>query len=538
MPKLSDVRFVKVMHSLDLFQIIKDHWQQDLPLILCPPQTTEIPNLENFNIPKDMILGLFTSGTSTGKPRLVIYSKKNILSSLESIRQLFHIKKIDHIFCYPQPTHVFGLVLGYLQSIICNIPISFSEGAYSQKSHQLWNEKLTEGTLTLGTPVHFYDLIQYNQKNNIKPIKSYSSIVGGALTSVDLWNQMKSFLNIESPSIGYGASEASPGICHLPPGIEPQFNGDVGFVLDGVTITNITTDGFEFSGDNVCLGILDGDKYISTKSVIIRDQVVQNERFCVFGRSDLAINRGGLKYNSETLESALLASGIKALFLPLYDQRLGDDLAVLVDAQEIEQTLKTLIQEIILKNFQIKLKDNHIICGRIPLNANLKIDRKEAMKLVIKGMGLKFPLDVQILKPFMPHRSSAIWVDEIIEFKPRHGVGRIYIDPKKFYMTNSCVRQSALIEFIAQIYGYSFILEEIFFRDEISVANNAFIAEVRDVVYSNTDLLSQDFSNAEKKYFDVIVECTHDFVKIKVIKGSIYYQNAKLAELVMKVAVF
>jgi hypothetical protein len=151
---------------------------------------------------------------------------------------------------------------------------------------------------------------------------------------------------------------------------------------------------------------------------------------------------------------------------------------------------------------------------------------------------LKFPLDVQILKPFMPHRSSAIWVDEIIEFKPRHGVGRIYIDPKKFYMTNSCVRQSALIEFIAQIYGYSFILEEIFFRDEISAANNAFIAEVRDVVYSNTELLHQDFSNVEKKYFDVVVECTHDFVKIKVIKGSIYYQNAKLAELVMKVAVF
>lgn len=539
MTKLSDICFERSTHAQEIYNKVKQCWLNNEPLILCSPQLIDIPKLEDFNIPKDMILGLFTSGTSTGKPRLVFYSKKNILSSLIPIRKLFDTSRIDHIFCYPQPTHVFGLVLGYIQSIVYEIPITFFSGGYSQKAHQLWNETLTSGTLTLGTPVHFFDLIRYNQERQIKPAKSYSSIVGGALTTVKLWNDMQTILNIESPSIGYGASEASPGISHLPPGVEPKFNGDVGYVLDGVNISHLTSDGFEFTGDNLCLGVIENNSYQSSKSILIRDHVVQQERFCIFGRSDLVINRGGLKYNPEILETALMSEGIKCLFLPVYDERLGQEIAILVEDSRSEDFVKKQIIELLVKQFQLKIKEQNIVFGAIPLNNNLKINRKEALKKIIKGMGFKLPISTQVLKSFMPHRGSAIWVDEIIDFKPRYGVGRIYIDLKKFYISDSTVRQSALIEFIAQTYGYSFVLEEIFHKSEVNYANNAFIAEIRDAKFSKLELLSQaDLLSDKKKYLDVYVECTHDFIKIKVIKGSVFYQDQKLVELTMKVAVF
>lgn len=539
--KLSQVHLARGTHSAELYELVKKSWQEDTPLILCPPQLSQLPDLTKIDVPDKMILGVFTSGTSTGQPRLVLYSKKNIISSLEAIRKLFQVDRIDHIFCYPQPTHVFGLVLGYLQSIVYNLPISFSPGSYSHRAHELWNAKLTPGTLTLGTPVHFFDLMRFNQKHQIKPRMSYSSIAGGAPVTVKLWNDMKTTLNIESPSIGYGASEASPGICHLPPGVEPEFNGDVGQALDGVRINNITSQGFYFKGDNVCLGIVDNDRYLADEWILIKDQIEKLDRYCVFGRSDLAINRGGLKYHPEILEATLMAEGVKALVMPLYDERLGQEVALLVEtnAPGKEVALRAQIKEAMLNHHELKLKDQLIVFGLIPLNANLKINRKEALKRVIKSIHIQMPISTQLLKPFMPHRSSAIWVDEITNFQPKEGQGRVYIDPKKFYVTDSKVRASALVEFIAQTYGYSFVLDEIFNNVEISQAKNTFIAEVRDVKYSNLSVLDKLVMEASKDhFFDVNVSCTHDFVKIKVIKGEVKYQEKKLVELTMKVAVF
>ena len=52
------------------------------------------------------VLGLFTSGTSTGESRLILYSKANVKSfARRDSEVLLFSQPIESIFCYPQPFH-------------------------------------------------------------------------------------------------------------------------------------------------------------------------------------------------------------------------------------------------------------------------------------------------------------------------------------------------------------------------------------------------------------------------------------------------
>jgi AMP-binding enzyme len=553
---LSEVATYDGVHSQELYELLRSSWNSDTPLVLTPPHLKVRPDLHQIKCPPEMILGVFTSGTSTGVPRLIVYSKQNIISSLQSIMKLFDFKKVDQIFSYPQPNHIFGLVLGYLNSILHEIPLVFLPGLYSQQSHQLWLERLTPGTLTLGTPVHFYDLIQFIKKNDLKPERSYSSVVGGACVSIQLWKDQQQILSIESPSVGFGASEASPGITHLPPGIEPLADGDIGYLLEGVHMGEITSEGFYFSGINACLGYVENSKFISQKNYLIKDHLsvissvlakdelssVQN-RFFTFGRSDLVLNRGGLKYSLEIMEAFLANENIKSLFLAIEDQRLGQEAAILIESTQLKNPehniLRTTVIDLIFNRFGLKVNPDFIFFDQLPLNANLKIDRKMALKKIIKHINYPLPISTAKLIQFLPHRGSAVWVDEIVDFKSRYGRGRVLISANKFFMSEQGVRPSALIEFVAQTYGYSVVLDDIFNGVSVPVSQNTYIAEARDVKFYNIEILHQILNlSPEERFLEVEAECTHDFVKIKMVRGAVFFKNEKIADLNMKVAVF
>src|SRR5687768_14209246 len=105
-------------HSKFLLEAVARAWKTGETLIVRPPhiKSFEVPEVVKKWKPSEQpILGVFTSGTVNGTPKLVFYSKTNIESSLTSIRSLFDVKRIEKIFCYPQPTHTFGLILGYVQ---------------------------------------------------------------------------------------------------------------------------------------------------------------------------------------------------------------------------------------------------------------------------------------------------------------------------------------------------------------------------------------------------------------------------------------
>ncbi|MEM7646662.1 MAG: class I adenylate-forming enzyme family protein, partial [Pseudomonadota bacterium] len=326
---------------------------------------------------------VFTSG-STGHPKLVLYSQKNIETSVRGILALFDRSMVSEIFCYPQPYHTFGLSLGYGASLLMNWSLRFRNGTYSRDHHRHWLETLVPGRITLGTPTHFTDLIHWIQNHNHAVSPSYSCIVGGAKVQRSLWFDIKKSLEIQQPSIGYGATEASPGITHLAPGVEPTEDGDIGELLDHVQV-RFQPDGFQFSGDNVCLATIENGSIEFPTSLHLPDLIDHRQKghWIYQGRSRWTLNRGGEKFSLEKLENDLSCqNNCEFLCLSLPHARLGEELGILVKHKPgLPENLKERVFKQLKKQTQRQFDPQFFkIISEFPFNDNLKVDRREAVK--------------------------------------------------------------------------------------------------------------------------------------------------------------
>lgn len=394
-------------HSPDLQAALKATWFANDLLVLCPyhlhdfsflralpesrvvfagdwDQTTKARALEfqpkgnSAQFAEQPVIAIFTSGSMSGTPRLVLYSKRNILCSLDGVRSFFDTSRIKKIFCYPQPLHTFGFSLGYVHAMLKGLELVAASGRYSSAAHDLWFSSVDENTLTLGVPTHFSDLIKVADRRNVP--NSYSCIIGGAPVSVALWHQARSILKIEAPSIGYGATECAPGVTHLGAGVAPTENGEIGIALPGVEFTKVN-EGVRVKGDNVCVAQYDGEKLTFGREAILSDSVkLKSGGGWVYqGRTDHLINRGGLKFQLETIEDFLdKKHGVRAVCVAVKDERLGDDLAI------VAEPTKVAVQQIyrdLESHFHTRFDSKKFYTlAALPVNASNKIDRRECQK--------------------------------------------------------------------------------------------------------------------------------------------------------------
>ncbi len=551
-------------HHHELPALLKKFWTCGELVILVPPYHRDFQFLQMFSEfelhgewPEDIkkftqqnprelkdsekkiiasaVLGVFTSGTTSGVNRLVLYSKENVESSLRAIRELYDTKRIQKIFSYPQPTHTFGLVLGYMQAVLNNAQIIFAEGAYSRQTHQYWLDNVDAHTLTLGTPTHFVDLIQFVKKQNVTPQKSYTSIIGGAMATGELWQQMRSVLNIEQPSIGYGATEASPGVTHLPPGVPPTEDGDIGFVLSGVKV-NVQEEGVYFEGSNACAGIFENGELKHAEKILLRDSLKPSmvngkTRYTFMGRTDLVINRGGLKLPMEVLEGKIASHFFcRCMAVSLFDERLGEDVGFIVQSDRTDkEQLKNDIADLIQRTVGIKPSLANIIFSDIPLNANFKFDRVEGVKLVLRQRTWGESMSVQHMKHLLPHKGGAVWIDSVTEFKKGQGVGKVTLQPQGRYFSDGRIRESSCIEWIAQTYGYSVIANDILGIEPAYKGRVTFIAEVKNAQFDFVDVI-----HAPGDEVRIETLCTHDFGPLKVVNGKVFNGKKLLAQVGLK----
>jgi len=167
--------------------------------------------------------------------------------------------------------------------------------------------------------------------------------------------------------------------------------------------------------------------------------------------------------------------------------------------------------------------------SEIPVNANGKLDRKEALKLVLRAKKMKPPLSVKYLKAFLPHRGAAIWVDTLLETRKHHGLCEVKLCESGNYFTGGKVRESACVEWVAQTYGYTAAMNEILQLQSEKPAPRVFIVEVKECEFT--------FDETVLKQGDVIqiqVDCTHDFGPLKVVEGKVFLQQKQLARMMLK----
>jgi len=394
-------------HSKNIFELVRHTWNNDRLLILHPPTVSTIDYLSalpNYpisfegdwgstpstngtatsspNFPDKPVLGLFSTGSTARK--LVLYSKENVETSLKHILSLFDSTQINRIFCYPQPFHTFGLTLGYVHSILTGRDLIFNDGPYNKLSHHQWIENPEYRTLTLGTPTHFKDLIAFQQEKKITPGNTYSAIIGGAEVSRRLWIDCREKLAINFPSIGYGATEAAPGLAHLPPGVEPKEDGEIGIPLPHVNLRIISDRGISFSGPSLCLAYIQKNQITFPSSLLIENTIEQRKDGIMIykGRHDLVLNRGGEKFSLEEIERKLsLNLGVNAICLSFPDARLGEELGIVVSTPHPNNSQ---IFDYLSNAFGRLFNSQYLFfIDQIPLNSSFKIDRLTLRKTLL-----------------------------------------------------------------------------------------------------------------------------------------------------------
>lgn len=331
--------------------------------------------------PVSPCLGVFTSAT-TASAKLILYTRENVESCARAIFGLFERSRITGIFCYPQPFHTFGLTLGYAAAHLFGWRLVIPPGKYSREHHEAWARAVGAGCITLGTPTHFIDLADRFQGRT--PEKSYGAIVGGARVTRALWLRLRDELRIEAPSIGYGASEASPGVSHLAPGVEPSEDGEVGKPLAHLKVSVEPLTGVTFWGASLCAAIVHGGKVEFPRQFTLPDLMsVRADGSWVFqGRAQFTLNRGGRKILLEALERELVrAFGLETLGFCVPDPRLGEELGLLVlgSPGEVERGRQAWLAQL-KEKFGMSFAGAQLrAVSRFPLSANLKPDRRAAL---------------------------------------------------------------------------------------------------------------------------------------------------------------
>ncbi len=398
----------KGFHHETMYDLFKLCWDKNYLLICCPPSlkdfsfTKHLPQgdisfcgkwpegtpqiehtRENTKYPDEPVLGIFTTGTTRAKPRLVLYSKENVTSCQESIFSLFDMSRVKQIYCYPQPYHVFGLLLGYAACHCKNLKLVIPDGKYSSDHHYLFSQKVTKDTMSLMTPTHLSDLKNYLVENMLTPAQSYTCIIGGAKVSMSQWLSAQSILNIEQPSIGYGCTEASPGISHLAPGIQPKEDGEIGRTLAHINLDFIPDSGIQFSGPSLALATIENGQIEFPKTMIIPDQLAMRKDGSMLfkSRTDNILNRGGEKFSLEAIESFIKTKHkLDTVCVPVNHTRLGSELGVII------KTPSTIKRATLYKTLEVEFgrkfsSRNYIETDQLPINDQAKLDRKAAKKL-------------------------------------------------------------------------------------------------------------------------------------------------------------
>lgn len=396
-------------HSGEIRELIKQVYlsESDL-LVLCPPRVKDVsdwlPILPSGEVefrgelahlpptrhtgpavyPVPPKFGLFSTGTENGA-KLILFTNENFEASVRGIFSFFEDLSVHTIYCYPRPYHVFGLALGYLASLILGKELIVTDGAYSKADHLQWLatcEARGPGLLTLGTPTHFSDAHSYFLGAGRSIPQSLTCIVGGAQVNLTLWQMLKAHLNISLPSVGYGCTEASPGVTHLAPGLVPRADGDLGVVLPGGSL--VEKEGrYYYRGANVCLAIVhEHELRFPDSEVELADSLrAENGHFFFAHRQGLVLNRGGEKFSLEEIEGLLLSQlELKSIALALEHPRLGQELGLVVEGSD--ESLAPVL-ELLQRTYQRQFsEENFLGLASLPLNANAKVDRSLARRLL------------------------------------------------------------------------------------------------------------------------------------------------------------
>lgn len=322
----------------------------------------------------DLMEILFTSGT-TGDPKGVMLSHKNLMSNVEDVRRIIDLNEDDKAFSILPIHHVYECTGGLLSTFYNGVDVFYARSLKPRE--MLADLKTASPSIWLNSPLILEKLYQRINKE-LSTQTGVKSIIANMMPKHIIGKKVKQKLGLSNIRLilsggaaladwvgegldelgfpilqGYGLSESSPLISVNPPS-NPK-NDSVGMVIPSVEakIVDIDSEGngeIWAKGDNIMKGyykndsatkeVLTGDGWLKTGDIGYFDE---DGYLYITGRKKFVIvTKGGKNVFPEEVEEKLCKSPfieeamvfspddsqIQAIIYPNYDElkeKLGED---------------------------------------------------------------------------------------------------------------------------------------------------------------------------------------------------------------------
>lgn len=381
-----------------LFELIR-LYMPDI-IVLSKEKKLKINNFEsyysiyNYNILKskkefkkqlneNLILLQTTSG-STGSPKNVRLSFKNLKSNSDAIIKNLNISSDDITITTLPPSYVFGLSIlnTHLKS---GAKIILNKSSIIEKD--FWEKLILNKVNNFGGVPYIYEMISKVglKKENFNYL-NYTTVAGGHLHD-NLKLSILDFYEKYNTSLitMYGAAEATARMSYLPAEFSRKKIGSIGIPIDGGSfyledenknkIIEPNTNGeLVYKGDNVCMGYAysyeDLGKEDINKSILETRDIAYKDKdnfYYIIGKKDRYIKLAGNRISLDEVEKIIFNFGFKVVCC----QNIKDKMSIFVNEKNIEKKIIDYISD------YTSLHKNlfKVFClEKFPLNKNNKID--------------------------------------------------------------------------------------------------------------------------------------------------------------------
>jgi len=298
--------------------------------------------INEFNDPR-LRLVLYTSGT-TGTPKGVMLSDRNLVANAESIIEILGITPEDKAAMVISPHHAFGnsIIDSHLMAggSISIGSMSFIGSVFSMMQSGI--------SMFYGVPSTYRLLLRYSEKFKDAFMKiRLAATAGGAIDDIIVKNLKGSNPNVKVMPM-YGQTEATARLAYLPSEDVDEFVDAIGKAIPGVILDVFDADNCSVEpnitgelvarGDNIMLGYLDDE--IATEKKIINGWMytgdlakkLPNGYFRLLGRKDDLIKIGDHRINPRELEKYIESNNdVSGVFVvPVSHELLGNAISLMV----------------------------------------------------------------------------------------------------------------------------------------------------------------------------------------------------------------
>ena len=338
----------------------------------------------------DLQLCLTTSG-STGSPKLVRLSERNLQSNAESIAEYLHIDENE------RPVTTLPMYYSYGMSVINSHLIKGATILLTDKAvmqREFWSFiKEQKATSIAGVP-YTYEMLKRLRffRMDLPELKTMIQ-AGGKLNAA----YVKEFVEFAEQNgkefiVMYGQTEAAPRMSYLPFDKAVEKNASIGIAIPGGELSVVDADGIVieepdvdgellYKGENVCLGYAevreDLMKDDENHGVLHTGDIARHDAdgyFYITGRMKRFVKVWGNRTNLDATEQL-----VKAITPNCACAGVDDLITVFVTEEGLEETIKNLLVEKTGFNpraFQVRVID------QIPVKTSGKIDYPELQKML------------------------------------------------------------------------------------------------------------------------------------------------------------